>query len=95
VTTADLDKRCERLGKACGDEDKHQAKIADECKQAAMMQIEKGCADKAIAVYDCYEKQLCGKGEKIWSVEDLRVLADRQSKCAAERDAARECFAKK
>jgi len=88
---SDVDKRCEQLGKACGDNDKHVDKFVDECKQAAKKQ---DCADKATAVYDCYEKELCGKGDKIWTLEDLRVLADRHGKCVAERNAARECFGK-
>jgi hypothetical protein len=92
--SADLDKRCVQLGKACGDSDKHDEKIVMECKQAAKMQIEKGCADEAIAVYDCYEKQLCGKGDRVWTIDDLRVLADRQSKCVAERNAGRDCLGK-
>jgi len=91
ASAADLDKRCEQLGNTCGDKDKHDEKITAECKQAAKEQVEKGCTDKAIAVYDCYEKELCGKGDKVWTVDDLRVLADRHNKCVAERAADREC----
>jgi len=94
ASAADLDKRCVQLGRACGDSDKHNEKIVKECKQAVTMQVEKGCAGEASAVYDCYEKQLCGKGDKVWAIDDLRVLADRESKCVAERNAGRECLGK-
>ena len=46
---------------------------------------------KAVAAYDCYEKQLCGKGDKVWALGDLRVLSERHGKCAAERDASHAC----
>ncbi len=94
ASAADLDKRCEELGKACGDNDKHVEKIIDECKQAAKRQVEKGCTDKALAAYSCYEKDVCGNGDKVWAVDDLRVLADRHSKCVAEGSASRECVEK-
>jgi hypothetical protein len=90
---ADLDKRCEQLGKTCGDTDKHVEKFVDECKQAAKKQVEDGCTDKAIAVYDC-EKSLCGSGDKVWALDDLRVLAERHGTCAAERKASGECAKK-
>jgi hypothetical protein len=85
-----LDARCEQLGKTCGDGDK-QVKIVDGCKQAAKKQLEKVCGDKVTAMYDCFEKELCGKGDKVWTIEDLRVLADRHGKCAAERAATHDC----
>jgi hypothetical protein len=90
-----LDKRCEQLGRLCGDKDKHDEKIIVECKAAAKKQVEKACAEKATAVYDCYEKELCGKEDKVWALDDLRVLADRKNQCAAERTALRECVGKK
>jgi hypothetical protein len=89
-----LDARCEKLSKACGDSDKHVEKLVDECKQAAKKQVDKGCADKAVAAYDCYETEVCGKADKVWALDDLRVLADRQKACVAERKALRECTAK-
>jgi hypothetical protein len=95
VSAADLDKRCEQLAKACGDPGKHSEKILDECKQAAKMQAESGCPDKAMAVYDCYEKELCGKGDQVWALDDLRVLAERHNKCVAERNARNECVGAK
>ena len=88
--TVALETRCEQLAKTCGDKDKHSAKLVDECKAAAKKQVEKGCADKATAAYDCYESQLCG-AEKVWALDDFRVLADRHKKCTAERDALRDC----
>jgi hypothetical protein len=94
TSAAELDKRCELLAKACGDKGKHVEKILDECKQAAKKQVENGCADKAIAVYDCYVKDVCGNGEKVWAIEDVRVLAGRHAKCVAEQTASRECGAK-
>ena len=94
ASAADLDKRCEQLGKACGDKDKHVEKIIEECKQAAKKHVENGCPVKTIAVYDCYEKEVCGNGDKVWAIEDLRVLADRHGKCVAEREASRECTEK-
>jgi hypothetical protein len=93
-SVTDLDKRCEQLAKGCGDKDKHVDKIVDDCKAAAKKQVDKGCVDKAVAVYDCYEKELCGKEDKVWALEDLRVLADRQNKCTAERTALKDCVGK-
>lgn len=89
-----FDARCEQLGKACGDKVKHIDKIADDCKAAAAKLTEKGCTEKAVAVYDCYEKEVCGKDDKVWALDDLRVLADRKGKCATERTAFRECVGK-
>jgi hypothetical protein len=91
--TAELDKRCEQLAKACGDNDKHIEKIVEECKQAAKQQAEKKCSDKAIATYDCFEKELCGGGDKVWTLDDLRVLANRHKKCVAEQKASSDCLA--
>ena len=93
--TADLDKRCESLAKACGDKEKHVDKMLDQCKKVAKTQVDNGCATQAIAVYDCYEKELCGTPEKVWTIEDLRVLAERHGKCVAERKASAECAEKK
>lgn len=92
--SADVMTRCEQLGKTCGDGDKHVQKIVAECKQAAEEQVANGCADEAIAVYDCYETELCGKGEKVWALNDLRVLSDRHKKCLAERKASQACGSK-
>ena len=86
-----LDQRCEQLAKACGDADKHGAKLAESCKDASKKQLEKVCGDKASAMYDCYEKELCGKGDKVWTLDDLRVLADRHAKCTAEQTALSTC----
>ena len=82
---------CEQLGKTCGDNDKHGEKITADCKAAPP---KAGCEDKTNALYGCYEKELCGKSDKVWALEDLRVLADRKSKCAAERAAVAECVGK-
>jgi hypothetical protein len=89
--SVDLVRRCEQLGKACGDSDKHVQKIVEECKQAAATQVDKGCTREAVAAYDCYEKELCGKGDKVWTLDDFRVLSDRFGKCLAERGASRRC----
>jgi hypothetical protein len=95
ATAAELDERCALLGKACGDKDKHVEKIIEACKQDAKKHVDKGCTDKAIAVHDCYVKDLCGGPDKVWTLDDLNVLADRHGKCVAERKAARECVEKK
>src|SRR5262245_6177461 len=91
ANTPDLDKRCEQLAKTCGDSEKHIGKIVESCRQAAKKQTDKGCADKASALYDCYEKELCGKDDKVWTVDDFRVLSERHKKCEAEQAAARTC----
>jgi len=91
ASSADLMTRCEQLGKACGDSDKHTQKIIEECKEAAKEQVASGCTEKAVAAYDCYEKELCGKADKVWALGDLRVLSERHGKCAAERDASHAC----
>lgn len=95
ANAVELDKRCEQMAKVCGDKAKHVDKILDECRQAAKKQVETGCADKAIAVYDCYVKDLCGDGDKVWAIEDVRVLADRHGRCLAEQAASRACGEKK
>jgi hypothetical protein len=91
--TEKMARRCEALGKACGDKDKHQAKVLEECKEAAKQQIDKRCTDKAIAAYDCYEKEICSGLGKVWAMDDFRVLTARHGKCVAERTAAVECLA--
>jgi hypothetical protein len=88
---AGLDARCEQLAKACGDNDKHVAKLLEGCKQAAAKQVDKGCTATAISAYDCAQKELCGKTDKVWAIDDLRVLGERQHKCEAERTALRAC----
>ena len=88
--TIDLVNRCVQLAKACGDSEKHVAKIESECKA----DMRPGCEAKAIAAYTCYEKELCGKGDKLWALEDFGVLAERHGKCVAERNANKECVAK-
>ena len=89
--SADLMTRCDELAKSCGDNDKHVQKIAAECKETAKEQVASGCTEKAIAAYDCYLKELCGKADEVWALDDLRVLSDRHKKCVAERDAAAAC----
>jgi hypothetical protein len=86
-----LDKQCEEIAKACGDSPKHVEKIISECKQAAQKQAEKSCTDKASALYACYMKDVCGGGDKVWAIDDLRVLAERHGTCAAERTAIAAC----
>ena len=90
-SSADLVTRCDELAKACGDKEKHIQTIAAECKEAAKEQVAGGCTEKAVAAYDCYLKELCGKADKVWALDDLRVLSDRHGKCVAERDASRAC----
>jgi hypothetical protein len=88
--TVDLVKRCQQLAKACGDSEKHVSKIDSECTAA----IKPGCEAKAIAAYTCYEKELCGKGDKLWALGDFGVLAERHSKCVTERNALADCAPK-
>jgi hypothetical protein len=90
----DLEKRCETLAKACGEQDKHIDKLVDACKQAAQKQVEKGCSSQVTAVYTCYENELCGSKDRVWALQDLPVLAKRHGKCVAEIEASRECEAK-
>jgi hypothetical protein len=87
-----VDQRCERLGKLCGDKDKHVQKLIDECKQALTKQP--ACTEKLSSVYDCYEKELCGSADKVWAIDDLRVLAERKNTCVAERKAIGDCTSK-
>lgn len=93
-TPAELEKACERIGKSCADQDKYVAKVTDACKKVVKDDSKKGCPDKLIAVYDCYDRELCGGGDKVWALDDLRVLAERHNKCAAERAAAKDCLTK-
>ncbi len=94
ATAAELDTRCDLLGKTCGDQDKHVAKITGECRDAAKQQVAKGCVAAAVTLSDCYAQQLCGKADKVWSFGDLAVLAERKHLCAAERAAVDACVAK-
>lgn len=87
-----LTKRCEQLGKACGQQDKHKEDIAKACQEAAKSQAEKGCADQVVATYDCFEKELCTGDERIWALDDFRVLAERHEKCVKEREASNKCM---
>ena len=87
----DFDKRCVQLAKVCGDKGKHVDKITEECKAAAAAQVAKGCADKVLATYDCYGRDLCATGDKVWTIEDLGKLAVRHKKCVVEQDASRAC----
>ena len=89
--TENLNKRCEQLSQACGQQDKHKEQIGKECKEAAKQQVDSGCADQAVAAYDCYEKAFCIKGERIWALDDFRVLTERHSKCVEERKAIHKC----
>lgn len=82
--------RCDQLAKACGDNDKHMAKLLEGCKAADKPL----CGDKLDALYTCYEKQVCGRGDRIWAFDDLGVLADRKTLCAAEHKAATDCAGK-
>lgn len=91
---ADLNRSCEQLGMVCGDKDKHIDKLVEECTQNATKQVEKGCGAKATALYDCYQKELCTGKEKVWALEDLRVLGERHKKCVAEHTALTECVGK-
>jgi hypothetical protein len=86
-----LDTRCEQVARACADTDKHVDKLTAECVRAAAKQTDKGCTDLALAAYDCYEARLCGKVDKVWALDDFRVLVDRHDNCRAERDALRDC----
>ena len=86
-TAGSGDVRCDELAKTCSDNEKHVDKLAEGCKQASVP----GCAAKLNALFDCYEKSLCGKGDRIWAFEDLAVLADRKNLCADERKAASAC----
>lgn len=89
--TPDFDKRCTQLAKVCGDKGKHVDKIVEECKVDASLQVGKGCTDKVLATYDCYERELCASGDKVWTIEDLGKLAIRHNKCVVEQDATRAC----
>lgn len=88
----DLAAHCGPLASTCGDTDKHIAKLLEECTATA--QQGQRCATEAAAVYDCYQQQLCGKDDKVWTLDDLRKLAERHGKCAGERQALRVCAAK-
>lgn len=92
ASAPDLDKRCVQLAKVCGDKGRHVDKITEECKQDAAKQASKGCGDRVTATYDCYERELCASGDKVWTIDDLRKLATRHKKCVVEQDATRACM---
>lgn len=86
-------KQCDQLGQTCGQKDKHKKKIAEECRAEAKQPAEKGCADRAVAMYECYEKKICTKDERIWALDDFRVLTERTKNCVDERVALQKCLA--
>jgi hypothetical protein len=85
--------RCEQMAKACSDE-KHVSKLAEECSKAGVKLGQRGCTLSAATLYECYETKLCGKADKVWTLDDLRVLAERHEVCKSEREALRECVSK-
>ncbi|HUQ06796.1 MAG TPA: hypothetical protein VM261_30040 [Kofleriaceae bacterium] len=85
--------RCERLAKACS-EGKHVTTLTDDCDRAVEKLSKRGCEMPAAEVYGCYEQKLCGKNDKVWALDDLRVLAERHDACETEREALRACVAK-
>jgi hypothetical protein len=85
--------RCQKLAKSCSDE-KHEDKLVGECVKAADKLGPRGCNEAAVALYDCYEQKLCGKSDKVWTLDDLRVLAERHEVCDSERKALRACVTK-
>ena len=89
--TKSLAERCDALGTKCGEKDKHKAKITEECKEAAKAQGAKGCGKEVLAAYDCYEKEICTGSNKIWVLDDFRVLTDQTSKCVEQRKSAQKC----
>ena len=91
----DLASHCETMAMACGDKDKHIQKITAECKEAVKPMTDKGCADAANTLYTCYESQVCSGKDRVWTLDDLRVLAGRHSKCVVEHMALTECIAGK
>lgn len=91
--TKKMNERCEQLGQTCGQKDKHKETIAKECKEAAKKHVATGCVTQGVAMYDCYEKKLCTKDERIWALDDFRVLAKRVKQCVDERVALQKCFA--
>ena len=90
----DFNARCSQLAKACSNNDKHIEKLFDGCTEAAKKQPDAACADKLRALYDCYEKSVCGGSDKVWAFEDLGVLAQRHKTCVAETSALASCGAK-
>jgi hypothetical protein len=91
---SELSLRCEKVAKACSDTPKHVEQLVGECKAAAKQQLAKSCAETALTAYDCYEHQLCGKADKVWALDDFRVLAARQKQCVTEAAAVRSCLEK-
>jgi hypothetical protein len=86
-----FDTRCSQLAKACSDQDKHEEKVFDGCKALGQKQTDAACTGKLVALYDCYEKHVCGAADKVWAFEDLKVLADRHKACAEENKAFLAC----
>jgi hypothetical protein len=93
VGGAKLAERCEPMAKKCGDSSRL-AKLVGECTLAATKLSDKGCVAEARAAFDCYEKKLCGKGDKVWALDDFRVLAERNKACLDEREAIAACLRK-
>jgi hypothetical protein len=87
----DFDTRCSQLAKACSDQDKHEEKVFDGCKALGQKQTDAACTAKLVALYDCYEKHVCGAADKVWAFEDLKVLADRHKACVDENKAYVAC----
>jgi hypothetical protein len=87
----DFDQRCSQLAKACSQQDRHIEKVFDGCKELGAKPADVACTDKLVALYDCYQKQVCGGSDKVWAFDDLRVLAERHKVCTAESKAFTAC----
>ena len=81
--------QCDKLAAACGDVDTHIETIGQECR--ALAESSSACTDAALALYDCYERELCGGDDEVWALDDLRVLSERHEVCLEQRDALERC----
>ncbi len=84
--------QCDTLGKACGKKEKHAEAIAKGCKEPLKEQLKAGCTTQLVAVFACYEKDICSGKEAVQVYDDFRVLTKRHDKCGDEMSAAQACM---
>ncbi len=90
--SSDVVAQCDQLAGACGDGEEHVETIGQECKELVDRTGADACADAALALFDCYERELCERDDAVWALDDLRVLSERHETCLDQRDALNLCL---
>lgn len=87
---SDIADRCDQLGEACGEDGEHVETIAEECKDS--VESDSTCYAEALALFECYQGQICVRDDEVWGFQDLHVLSDRHEACLEQRDELDGCL---